>query len=178
MNKIASQLGLGGAVTEDDIVAAVRKLTDDKASAESRLAVEISARTMIETRMQEIEAEKLAAEQLTLVTKVDAEIEKLYASGRLPVTRDAAGNRVPHSIEQPLRDMAPRLGFAAFASYAASLPKVAPVADSLQMKRDVRPSDASVVLQNPDVRSMALAGGVTEDDIKKYNGLGAFKGGI
>ncbi len=172
MERIATHLGLGGAATEDQILAALKKLADDKAAAESRLAAEVAAHGLVKGRLAEVEAERLDAETRATAAKVDSVVEGLYRDGKLPIARDTLGVRVPHPLEGSLRDMVAKLGLAAMEQYAASLPKVAPVGSPLQLARDVKRPATADLLSNPDVRKAALAGGNTEADIIKFNGLG------
>lgn len=172
MDRISTHLGLGSGATEDQILAALKKLADDKAAAESRLAAEVAAHGLVKGRLAEVEAERLAAEGRATAAKVDGVIEGLYRDGKLPIARDTIGERVPHPLETHLRDMVARLGYEAFAGYAASLPKIAPVGSPLQLARDVKQPAGLDILSNPVVRKAALAGGVTEADIIKFNGLG------
>ncbi len=176
MERIATMLGLGGAATEDDLAAALGKLKA-KADALDALEVKVEAaeerRKMVEAKLAEHVAAAEAAVKVAIGQRVDAEIERLYATGRLAIARDVLGARVPHPLESHLRRMVDALGFEAFKSYADSLPVLAPIGQPPQLKVTERTDATHPALTNPTVLATIKALGLTVDEVEKYNGLSA-----
>lgn len=181
MMKIATLLGLSSGATEEEISVALSKLQSTNSALEVRLTAAEERRNMVEGKLAELTAAAELQQKAALAQRVSADIERLYASGRLAVARDTEGNRIPHPFEPALRRMVDAVGYDGFKAYADSLPVLAPVGAPMQLTPGSQsaPAPEHPILASPGVLSVLKAAGVSLDDVKKNNGLGVLAtGGI
>lgn len=174
MIKIATMLGMASGASEDDLAAALAKLQSSHATLEVRLTAAEERRTMVESKLAELTTAAEVAAKAALAQRVSADIERLYATGRLAVTRDAHGTRTPHAFEPALRAMVDAVGYDGFKAYADSLPVLSPIGAPMQLTPGAATSPAPEhpALMSPGVLATMKAAGISIDDVKKHNGLG------
>lgn len=175
MGKVAMILGLAAAASEDDQVAAIERLKDEAKVAGVKLAVAEERVKMTDSRLAALEAEGKAREAAALALKVEGDIERLYSTGRM-----LRVNGAPAAMEQHLRSVVEAIGYDQFKAMADAMPALSHVGAPMQLLTAESKDKKSVIpaLENPAVRAAALAGGVTEDDILRFNGLGVLNGGV
>ena len=129
--------------------------TDDEL-ARARLALE-SERDTYRARA-ELAADELAAaraelataQRAQLATSVDRAIDGAYQSGRLLAKRDAAGARIPSSLEPSLRKLGAAMGADALAAQISDLPIIAPLGARVELgaeapRTELGASDPAIV---------------------------------
>jgi phage head maturation protease len=169
MSKLTTRLQLADGATEDDMVAVCDRWALERAADQERIR-------LLEARNAEFEIEQARTQALAL----DADIEQLYQTGRLPMTRDASGKRIPHAaLETPIREMARTLGYAAFKAYVERMPasfgpgpmQSTPAAAAATNGPSARPIDQAAQRLNLDptlMRETLEQMGLTDETVAKF----------
>lgn len=118
MNRLLARLALAESAGEEQVLAEVDRLMADRDRFRLESETHRERARLAEGRAAEYEA----AQARLMAAQFEADIEGLYRSGKLPMKRDAAGNRVPHELETSLRAIYQGLGYEAFKTHAAALP--------------------------------------------------------
>lgn len=118
MKSVLVKLGLPEGASEAEALAAVERSQGE--------LVELAA---IRQRLQLAEgqlAEVEVGRKRDRAARLDGEIDQLYQTGRLPLARDATGNRIAHPLESSLRAMAEQ-DYTRFSAFIADMPAHVPV---------------------------------------------------
>lgn len=178
MDGIKSVLGLSSSASEQDIAAAVGQLKASLSVAEAKHKESAEAYAALSAQV-ELDRAKYLEET------IESEITAALADGRLKLTRDSSGARVPSQVETAIRKMGSTLGLDAFKEQLSALPKMhgAP-AFSQSVGTDPDPTPVNrdkaqeVLAHNPHMATCMNQLGLTEDDLRKYGRLEEIPGTI
>jgi hypothetical protein len=181
MKSIATQLGLATAASEDDILAAVARLKDERDALAVKLGAEQERGAAVAANLAALEVERNVARAAATAAHVESRLREMKACGALAVARDAAGEATMSNGEKMLRAAATRGGIAAFDEAAADFKPGTFAPSGALPQLTVTPPPAAdakhPLLADPEVRRRLAATGVTEEQVLKYNGLGMYAEG-
>lgn len=163
MEKIIAILGLAAAATGDDITAAITALKDENATLRVKLGASEERLRLAEAKVAELDAAQAAEAAKALSARVDGDIDKLYATGRL-IRQDGQ----PAALEAHLRSMVSTLGYEAFAAYIKEMPALAPIGGPMQSASVGKDKKGPAAAITPELKAALAACGLTEDDYLKY----------
>ncbi len=171
MDKVRHALGLAAAATEDEIVAALAKLKEEREDLSLRLNASREKVEHLEKRLDAIETEAAAAAKKAESEKIEARLQELRSTGAIPAQAGSGAEKV-------LRAAAVRGGVDEFELAAADYKpgQFAPVGQPMQLAPGGGKTEGVAI--TPELAVALRACGLTEEDFRKHGPHARAQGGV